>query len=100
MMIPLNKAATLRQVVDKAKEMTKERFTQYPKYGPYQHAAEQIEFIEKFLSNNVLPSSEEVNLIDIGLMAAKELETEDPEYALSLMKVNNRFEDLLESTSE
>jgi hypothetical protein len=99
-MIPQSKAVILREVVDKAKEMTTQRLIQFPKYGPYQHAAEQIEFIEKFLFNNVLPSPEEVNLIDIGFMAAKELETEDPEYALLLMKVNNRFEDLLELTNQ
>jgi hypothetical protein len=88
--------ATLRELVSEAKKMSIERRTQFPKYGPYQHAVEQLEFIEKFLSANILPSPEEVNLVDIGLMAAKELEMEDPEYALLLMKVNNRFEDLLD----
>jgi hypothetical protein len=98
--LPLNKVAVLREVVDKAKEMTTQRCEEFPKYRLYNHAAEQLEFIEKFLLANILPSTKEVGQIDIGIMAVKELEEEDPEYALLLMKVHRRFEDLIESTSE
>ena len=46
MIIPSLKVAALREAVDQAKEMMAQRCTQFPKYRLYNHAAEQLEFIE------------------------------------------------------
>jgi Tsi6 len=96
-MISRERAKALRDAIDAVKAMTAERQAIFPKYPPYQHAAEQIAFIESFLNRDVIPSIEQVSTIDIGLMAVREFETDDPEYARSLMRANGRFEDLLES---
>jgi len=82
---------TVRQISDTANSMTESRLMNYPKYGIYLHAHEQIDFIRSILNSNRLPTDDEKSKIDIGLMAVRELEDEDPEYAKALISLAARF---------
>jgi hypothetical protein len=77
-----------------AKNMTEERLIQFPNYGPYIHAAEQIDFIEKVLDEKRPPTEQEMDAIDIALMAIKELDSSEPEYSDSLCELSFQFKKL------
>lgn len=77
--------------LDLAKKLTKERLLQFPMYGPYMHAMDQIDFIEEVIARNRSPSEQEKNFVDITLMAIKELDSSEPAYAEALCEVSFWF---------
>lgn len=60
-------------------------------YGVYIHANEQLIKIVEILLSPSLPDDESRNFVDIGLMAAKELEADDAELADALMAADYDF---------
>ena len=84
----------INQAVNLAIEMTETRLVEFPNYGVYFHAKEQLEFIQNVLQGENSPTAAEKNKIDIGLMAVRELEVEEPDYAAVLIYISARFEEM------
>jgi Tsi6 len=84
----------LQKLVSTAKEMTNQGIKQYPKYPPYRHAQEQLDEIERYVKNRKVPTQEERKHIDIGIMAFKEFEPREPEYAKLLMEIATLYDSL------
>lgn len=60
-------------------------------YGVYIHANEQLQQILEELNHLYLPPAAKREWVDIGLMAMKELEVLDPEFANALMDADYDF---------
>jgi Tsi6 len=95
-MIPTLERTSVEEAVRLAREMTAERLRASPRSPLFAHADEQLRIIQGFVVRNEMPTLEDVESIDIGLMAVKELEADDPDYAKALMKAAGRFESLLD----
>lgn len=67
------------------------RLTRSPGYGVYLHADEQLSRIIMELGYRHLPPAEDRAWVDIGLMAAKELESLDTEFASALVQADFDF---------
>jgi len=70
---------------------TESRLLAAPTYGVYIHAKQQLELMLSALKKQPLPSQSARYFVDIGLMAAKELEASDPNYADVLMLADYEF---------
>lgn len=68
-----------------------DRMWKNPAYGIYIHAREQLERMLVELGNPCLPPAWEREWVDIGLMAARELESADPDFANALMDADHDF---------
>jgi hypothetical protein len=77
--------------VQAALDETNLRLLHTPAYGVYIHAYEQLKTMLDILKLDTLPLKSERAFVDIGMMAAKELETEEPEYADALMLASYNF---------
>lgn len=77
-----------------AKIMTAERLVRFASYGPYIHALDQINFIEKILNERRPPTDQEKDHVDIALMAIKELDSSEPEYSEALCELSFYFKKL------
>jgi hypothetical protein len=77
-----------------AHAMTESRVAELPNYGVYVHAREQIAFMKSILDKNLIPTDQEKSQIDIGFMATRELEVDEPEYAAALIYLAARFSEL------
>lgn len=77
-----------------AKNMTIERLSQYPNYGVYIHAQDQIKFIEELLQKGKVPDQQEKDFVDIALMSVKELDTSEPDYSDVLCELSYLFKGL------
>jgi hypothetical protein len=75
----------------RAKAMTEDRLRKFPAYGVFVHASEQLALMQRVLTAARAPTQAERDALDIGLMAAKELEAQDPEYAEVLMLLEYEF---------
>jgi hypothetical protein len=87
----------LREALAVVSRMTDERIVQFPKYPPYRHVRDQISYVEGFAATKRIPTRAEKDVIDMGIMALKKFDSDDPEYAQWLMKLNDRFERLTRS---
>jgi hypothetical protein len=67
------------------------RMQQTPDYGVYIHAKEQLEKMQSLLVQPNIPSLASRDFVNIGLMAAKELENSDPDLADALMLAEYNF---------
>jgi hypothetical protein len=67
------------------------RAIQNPGHGIYIHADEQLTRMLMELGYSYLPTAPEREWVDIGLMAVKELDDIDPEFANALMKADYDF---------
>jgi Tsi6 len=95
-MIPTFERTSLAQAVRIAREMTSERLRTAPHSPLLVHAEEQLRFIEGFVTRNEVPTRVDTESIDLGLIAVKELEPDDSDYANALMRAAGRFESLLD----
>jgi hypothetical protein len=77
--------------VRKARDLLGERMPRSPGHGVYVHASEQLERMLKDLSFPYLPPATKREWVDIGLMAAKELDAVDSELANALMDADYDF---------
>jgi len=77
--------------VRKALTLLSVRIARNPSYGVYIHANEQLTRMLVDLGYPHLPTTREREWVDIGLMAAKELEAADPEFANALMDADYDF---------
>ena len=84
----------LKKLVSIAQKETENRLKQYSKYGPYIHAKSQLAFIKNKLKKSDVVDEEDKKLINIGIMAVKELDSSEPEYARLLMKISTKFKEL------
>jgi hypothetical protein len=84
----------IHEAVNVALSMTESGLQKFPNYGVYLHAKEQIIFIQSILRSGRPPTQKEKDQIDIGLMAVRELEVEEPEYAEALIYLAARFNEL------
>jgi hypothetical protein len=84
----------LLKEVDLALAMTIERLSRSPTYGVYIHAREQLESIRSTLVADGGLTVAKIPLVDIGIMAVKELEASDPEYADKLCLVDYLYKKL------
>ncbi len=62
-----------------------------PGYGVYIHANQQLTRMLAELGHPYLPTTPEREWVDTGLMAVKELDDVDPEFANALMKADYEF---------
>lgn len=81
----------LKSTLTQAQAMTEDRLRKFPAYGVFLHASEQLALIQQVLNEARAPTQAERDALDIGLMAAKELEAQDPEYADVLMLLDYEF---------
>jgi hypothetical protein len=77
--------------IRKAQTLLLARMPGNPGYGVYIHANEQLTRMLMELGYPYLPTAPEREWVDVGLMAAKELEAVDPEFANALMKADYEF---------
>lgn len=75
----------------KALALLGERMVKNAAYGVYIHANEQLERILAELSHPYLLPASTREWVDIGLMAVKELESTDPDFANALMDADYDF---------
>jgi hypothetical protein len=75
----------------KAFELLGERMAGNPGYGVYIHAHEQLERMLTELGYRYLPPAQQRLWVDLGLMAVKELEASDPDFANALMDADYDF---------
>ncbi len=71
--------------------LTERRVSQCPRDAIHARALEQLRFIETFARTKTVPTGRDASQTDIGIMAVKELEADEPEYARMLMRVNTHF---------
>ena len=74
-----------------ALDMLADRLARSPDYGVHIHAGEQLSRMIAELGQRRLPPGVDRGWVDIGLMAAKELETSDAEFADALMQADFDF---------
>lgn len=74
-----------------ALELLGRRMAANATYGVYLHARQQLMRVLEELSQPNLPSPRGRQWLDIGLMAARELEADDPELADALMTADHDF---------
>jgi Tsi6 len=79
------------QAIDAALALLAPRQAQQPAYGVYVHAREQLQAMRRIVTAGGLPTAAERGVVDIGLMAAKELEAPDPDFADALMLADYNF---------
>ena len=80
-------------LANNALKITEERILENGSYGVYLHAKNQLKMIiDIAISRN--PSADEKSVIDIDLMAVKELEVDDFDYASILCQVAYDFKRL------
>ena len=84
----------LEKLVSEAQKATEDRLKQHPEYGPYIHAKSQLSFIKNKISKSEVVNEKDKNSINIGIMAVKELDASEPEYARLLMKISTKFKEL------
>ncbi len=77
--------------VRKALILLAERMHRDPGHGIYAHADEQLNRMLLALGQRYLPPAVEREWVDIGLMAVKELEAADPDFANALMDADYDF---------
>lgn len=80
--------------LDKAAAMTISRLQNFPQFGPYLHAASQIALIRGILQVKGVPTAQQKAKIDIVIMAIKELDSSDPDYAEALCELSFYFKRL------
>jgi Tsi6 len=73
-----------KQILETAIDQTDSKIQQFPLYGPYLYAKDELLKIKNLSKDGSVPIFE----TNLGLMAAKELEIEDPEYADLLQKIS------------
>lgn len=83
-------AQSLRLVI----QATGINLKQFPSYGVYIQARDQLQFIENFVTTKTLPNQDQKDIVNIALMAVKELEVSEPDYCDMLCKVDNLFKAL------
>lgn len=80
-----------RGSANRALELLGKRMPANPAYGVYVHAEQQLKRVLDELGYPYLPPAKERHWLDIGLMAARELEATDPELADALMDADYDF---------
>jgi hypothetical protein len=75
-------------------KMTNDRLAEYPNYGIYIHAKSQINLIKDII-NKKLFTTENLKKIDIGLMAAKDIDYDEPEYAEAIYKLTGSIKKIV-----
>jgi hypothetical protein len=84
----------LKRLVSEAQKETEDRLKQYSEYGLYIHAKSQLSFIKNKIGKSETVNEEDKKSINIGIMAVKELDASEPEYARLLMKISIKFKEL------
>lgn len=79
--------------VEAALRIARVRLAESPRHGVYLHAMEQLEIMEEILQQKRDPR-EFASSVDVGLMAAKELDPSDMELADALMLADFQFKRL------
>ncbi len=84
----------LKKLVLQAQKETEAKLKQYSEYGPYIHAKSQLLFINDIIERSEVVNEEDKQQINIGIMAVKELDASEPDYARLLMKISAKFKEL------
>lgn len=80
-----------------ALDATNARLKDAPTYGVYLHAKSQLDSMLKLLTDSAPIAPAQKKFVDIGLMAAKELDASEPEYADALMLAAYEFQNASDS---
>jgi Tsi6 len=83
--------ADLRSVVDKAREVTRERAVASKGNPVYASIEAQLLWISQVLDSGTRPSLDETNRLILGIIAAREFEGIAPSYASMLHDISYRF---------
>lgn len=86
----VDREAAIRSA-EKALTLLGERAERSPDYGVYVHAEEQLIKMLEALRAETLPPPADRGWVDIGIMAVRELEAEDPDFANALMDADYDF---------
>jgi hypothetical protein len=85
----------LQELVEQGLRMTDERIRQSPEFGLYRSIRAQLDFIQGHLNEQTPIAESDRQRLILGVLAAREFETSDPDYADVLFKVSylvNRWE--------
>ena len=78
----------LKEALKLAKQMTAERLAESPDYALYLEVERQLMSINTGIESGIAPTEEQMEEISIGLIAIREFEATDPDYADVLSKVS------------
>jgi hypothetical protein len=81
----------LLALVDHGINMTDERLTQTPEFELLGSIRRQLEYIRSQWERGIVPSDVDKKRIIIGILAVREFETDDPEYAGVLETISYRY---------
>ncbi|MCC6600023.1 MAG: hypothetical protein IT223_05035 [Crocinitomicaceae bacterium] len=98
MSLEVNTYYDLEQRIAQAREMTKARIKQQPDNTLWASFLAQINFIDDFLKRNAIPTQEEKDRVVMGIIAARNLEEDDAEYADMIEWVSWGFKHIEELT--
>ena len=84
----------LLRLLEHSLAMVNARLVQVPDYAMFKSIKAQLETMLEDVQNDVIPSAQRKSHINIGLLAARELETTDPEFATTLMKTDYLYKRL------
>lgn len=84
----------LTQLVSEALRMTNERLRKSPEWQTLQIIKKQLDAIEEDVKNQGASKDELKKRINIGLIAAREFEADDPDFADILQKIDYRYKKL------
>jgi Tsi6 len=86
--------AWLPSLVEKGLRLIDGRLDVSPEYGMYHSIRAQLQFIQRTIVAGAKPTDDEVDRLTLGIYAARELETTDPELADVLFEVEYLFKRL------
>jgi hypothetical protein len=85
----------LQELVGQGLRMTDERLQQSPEFSLYRSIRAQLEFIQGHLNDRTPIAESDRQRLILGVLAAREFDASDPDYADVLFKVSylvNRWE--------
>ncbi len=83
--------AELPHLVYQALRMVDERLEGWPDFVIYLSIKRQLEYIKDTISAGVRPTDERLDSLTLGVYAAREFETSDPEFAAALFDISYLF---------
>jgi len=87
-------SSSFKELLGNAIDVTNQKLAVFPKYGVYIHAMEQLVLIRTIISQTEKPTKKQKDMINIGFMAVRELETSDPGYCDILCEIDEIFKKL------
>ena len=95
MTISPNIRQQLLTAVRRARAMADQRLKDAPDYAVMQSAAKQLLYINTVAASDNVPTTAEADRLTLGVLAAREFENSDPEFAAIVFQVLELLEQLM-----